>query len=93
MTRSRAIFITNSANIIVGETGPDTLENLVAVVADWEPCEGIDGELVNCSVALTYSGYVTVTIPAHYEDGWLRRHEVTERVGYVIGSAADPNAE
>jgi hypothetical protein len=87
------IIITNSANIIVGETGSDTLANVIAYVATWEPCEDADGEESKPHVYTDYNGGVWVAIPAHHEDGWKRASELCERVGYLVGSDAQAEAE
>ena len=87
------IIITNSANITVGETGPDTLENLIAHVLTWESCEDADGEAQNPCCYTDFDGWVWVTIPAQHEDGWKRTSKLCERVGYLVGSDADPDAE
>ena len=73
------IIITNSANITVGETGPDTLENLIAHVLTWESCEDADGEAQNPCCYTDFDGWVWVTIPAQHEDGCCDA---------VVGSAA-----
>ena len=87
------IIITNSPNMIVGETGPDTLENLISHVLTWEPCEDADGELQDFRITVDVDGWVWVKIPAHHEDGWKCTSELCESVGYLVGSDADPDAE
>ena len=89
---STPIIITNSANITVGETGPDTLENLEAFVATCEPTLDSDDEPQHATVSVDlYSGWVWVTIPEFWDDGhWP---ELRERVGYLVGSDAQAEAE
>ncbi len=87
------IIVTNSANIIVGQAGPDTLENLIAHVASWEPCHDSDGNSHPAFVTVMYDGWVWVTIPSDYDDGIRFSSLLVERVGYLVGSDADPDAE
>ena len=85
------IIITNSANITVGETGPDTLENLEAFVSTWEPTFDCYGAPQHATVSVDYNGWVWVWIPESWDDG--HKPELDERVGYLVGSDAQAEAD
>ena len=85
------IIITNSANITVGETGPDTLENLISLVETWEPCHDSDGAPQHATVSVDYNGWVWVTTPESWDDG--HQPKLSERVAYLVGSDAQAEAE
>jgi hypothetical protein len=89
---STQIIVTNSANITVGVDGPDTLENLEQSVATWEPSFDVDGEPQMAEVSVDYNGWVWVSIPESWSDG-QHSPELSERVGYVVGSDAQAEAE
>lgn len=78
------IYVTNSANIVVGQTGVDTLGNLESLVATWNAiaeAEDEDDEAVEPSSVAVIDNEVIVTLSA--------KPPLRERVGFVLEKLPD----